>query len=193
MQNNHPICYFSKKFCPKLLLASTYVWELHAITVAIKKWYTCLLGRKFIIHTDQRSLWKLATQVMQTPEQRYYLCKLLGYTYEIVYKRRAPNRVVDALSKINESSSQMMGIRIPQCKLVTKIQETYNSGSAPRQLYQQVLCCPEEYPGFKVVKGILLYHNKIFILDQSPLKQVFFEEFHATPMASHAGIHRTYG
>jgi len=27
----------------------------------------------------------------------------------------------------------------------------------------------------------------------SPFKQVLLDEFHATPMAGHAGIHRTYG
>lgn len=37
-QNNHPIAFFSKKFCPKLLNASTYVRELHAITTAGQKW-----------------------------------------------------------------------------------------------------------------------------------------------------------
>ncbi|MCI07349.1 hypothetical protein A2U01_0028415, partial [Trifolium medium] len=34
MQNNHPIAFFSKPFCPRLLRASTYVRELHAITSA---------------------------------------------------------------------------------------------------------------------------------------------------------------
>lgn len=29
-QNGHPICYLSKKLCPKLLNSSMYVWELHA-------------------------------------------------------------------------------------------------------------------------------------------------------------------
>jgi len=103
MQNNYSICYFNKKFCPRLLSASTYVQELHAM--AVKKWLSYLLGKKFIIHTDQQSLWQLKTQVVQTPEQQYYLSKLLGYTYEIVYEPGATNRVVDALSRIDESLS----------------------------------------------------------------------------------------
>lgn len=36
-QQGHPICYFSKKFCPKLLSSSTYVHELCAITTVVKK------------------------------------------------------------------------------------------------------------------------------------------------------------
>lgn len=51
-QRGNPICYFSKKFYPKMLQASTYVRELYAITSAMKKWRTYLLGCKFIIYTN---------------------------------------------------------------------------------------------------------------------------------------------
>jgi len=37
-RDEHPISFFNKKFCPKLLNSSTYVRELHAITEVIKKW-----------------------------------------------------------------------------------------------------------------------------------------------------------
>ena len=133
------------------------------------------------------------TQVVQTPEQQCYLSKLLGYTYEIVYKPGAANKVADALSRIDGSSSQMMGLIMLQCDLVSKIQETYNADPELKQLYQKMLGFLEEHPGFKIVKGIILYHDKIYIPCQSPLKQVLLEEFHATPMAGHAGIHKTYG
>lgn len=36
-QQHHPIAFFSKPFCPKLLRSSTYVRELAAITAAVKK------------------------------------------------------------------------------------------------------------------------------------------------------------
>jgi len=52
-QGGHPICCYSRKFCPKFLTASTYVRELCAITSAVKKWRTYLLGRKFLIYTNQ--------------------------------------------------------------------------------------------------------------------------------------------
>ena len=86
IQSDHPICYYSKQFCPRMLTASTYVRELCAISSAVKKWHTYLLGNTFTIHTDQRSLCELMTQVIQTPEQQFYLAKLLGYSYTIVYK-----------------------------------------------------------------------------------------------------------
>jgi len=52
MQQQHPIAFFSKQFCPRLLRSSTYVSELHAITTAVKKWRQYLLGHSFTIHTD---------------------------------------------------------------------------------------------------------------------------------------------
>jgi len=122
LQKGHPICYFSKKFCPKLLSASTYVRELHAITAAIKKWRTYLLGKKFTIYTDQLSLRELMTQVVQTPEQQYYLSKLMGFSYEIVYKPGAANCVANALSRMHEDEPQLLGLTVPRCDLVSKIQ-----------------------------------------------------------------------
>lgn len=71
MQNGHPIAFFSKPFCPRLLRSSTYVRELHAITTAVKKWRQYLLGHPFTIFTDHKSLKELIAQVIQTPEQRY--------------------------------------------------------------------------------------------------------------------------
>lgn len=37
-QDDHPIAFFNKPLCIKLLHASTYVQELYAIIIAIKKW-----------------------------------------------------------------------------------------------------------------------------------------------------------
>lgn len=54
MQNNKPIAFFSKQFCPRLIRSSTYVRELHAITTAVKKWRQYLLGHPFNIHTDHK-------------------------------------------------------------------------------------------------------------------------------------------
>lgn len=77
-QNSHLIAFFSK-FSPKLLCASTYVMELFAIIVAVKKWCHYLLGHQFTIITDHRSLKELLTQVVQTPEQQMYMAHLIGY------------------------------------------------------------------------------------------------------------------
>lgn len=103
-QQSHPITFFSKPFCPRLQHASTYVRELHAINVAVRKWRQYLLGHKFTIFTNHRSLHDLMSQVIQTPEQQFYLAKLLGFDYDIQYKAGTSNVVADSLSRIDNST-----------------------------------------------------------------------------------------
>jgi len=52
-QNKHPIAFFSKKMSPTMQRQSTYTRELFVITEAIAKFRHYLLGKKFIIKSDQ--------------------------------------------------------------------------------------------------------------------------------------------
>lgn len=73
MQDGHPIAFFSRKLGPRLMGASAYMRELHAVAEAIAKWHQYLLGRHFVVRTDHKSLKELLTQVIQTPVQQQYL------------------------------------------------------------------------------------------------------------------------
>ncbi|WVZ06121.1 hypothetical protein V8G54_019467 [Vigna mungo] len=94
-QNEHPIAYFSKQFCPKLQNSSTYIRELYAITSVVQKWRQYLLGRRFIIQTDQKSIKELLSQTVLTPDEQHYLSKLLGYDFEIQYRLGKSNSAAD--------------------------------------------------------------------------------------------------
>ena len=85
-QQGHPIAYFSKLLSTKLSRASAYVRELYAITQAVARWRHYLLGQRFLIRTDHQSLRELMSQTAQTPDQQYYLTKLLGYEFDIEYR-----------------------------------------------------------------------------------------------------------
>ena len=67
MQGKHPIAYFSKKMSPAMQRQSTYVRDLYALTEAVAKFRHYLLGHKFILRTDQKSLRILMDQNLQTP------------------------------------------------------------------------------------------------------------------------------
>ncbi|KAL1555207.1 hypothetical protein AAHA92_15677 [Salvia divinorum] len=59
LQDNHPLAFFSKKLGPRRRVTSTYHKELYAIVEAVQKWRQYLLGREFIIRSDQKSLKEL--------------------------------------------------------------------------------------------------------------------------------------
>lgn len=62
-----------------------------------------LLGQRFIIHTDQRSLKYFLEQKKITPKQQKWLAKLMGYEYKICYCPGCENAVADALSRWPDS------------------------------------------------------------------------------------------
>ena len=72
----------------------------------MQKWGQYLLGREFVIRSDQKSLKELLQQIIQTPDQQFYARKLIGYKFRIEYKTGASNRVADTLSRRDVECSQ---------------------------------------------------------------------------------------
>ncbi|MCH80169.1 transposon Tf2-1 polyprotein, partial [Trifolium medium] len=192
IQNKHPIAYFSKSFCPRMMNASTYIRELYAITSAVKKWRQYLLGAFFIIQTDHRSLKELLTQVIQTPEQQHYLAKLLGYHYEIQYKPGSTNTVADALSRSDTTNSfNSYSLSVPHCSFLDSLKQELEIDVEFQSLQQQLQHDPGALVGFKYKDGLIFKDNKIWISPSSKFKELLMREFHETPIAGHAGVEKT--
>ena len=177
-QKNHPLAYFCKKLSPKLSKASTYVRELYAITQAVARWRHYLLGKKFIIKTDHKSLKELMSQVIQTPEQQYFLTKLLGYDFDIEFRTGKSNTTADALS--GSVATHLHTYTMIESAIIAELRDANKTDSELLRLHQMhhegILPV-----GFSVQHDFILYNKKLFISAGSPLIDKVLHEFHSTP------------
>lgn len=105
-QDGRPIAFYSKALSEGSLNKSIYEKELMALVMAIQHWRPYLVGRRFIVHTNQQSLKYFLEQRIVTQNQQNWLAKLIGYDFEIVYKKGSTNRAADALSRRGESGAK---------------------------------------------------------------------------------------
>eukprot|EP00253_Pinus_taeda_P013528 PITA_13528 len=87
MQDERPISFESRPIKGKFLSKSIYEKEMLAILHALKKWRTYLMGRHFKVKTDHDSLKYFLEQRLSFEEQQKWVTKMLGYDFEIIYKK----------------------------------------------------------------------------------------------------------
>ncbi|KAA0031986.1 Transposon Ty3-I Gag-Pol polyprotein [Cucumis melo var. makuwa] len=104
IQNNRPIAYFSQTLAMRGRAKSVYERELMAVVLAVQRWRPYLLGKRFVVKTDQQSLKFLLEQRVIQPQHQRWVAKLLGYNFDVVYKPGLENKAADALSRVSPTA-----------------------------------------------------------------------------------------
>ena len=110
-QDGWPITYYSKALSGQALVRSTYEKELMAIVLSIHQWHNYLLGWRFRIRTDHKSLKYLLKQRISTLDQQKWLVKLMGFD-------QRENVAADALSRLH---GELTAISCPQPTWLTMV------------------------------------------------------------------------
>ncbi|KAL4378379.1 hypothetical protein GQ457_02G014110 [Hibiscus cannabinus] len=189
-QNNRPLAFYSKKLSPKMQAASTYHREMYAITQAVAKWRQYLLGRRFVILTDHKSLCELTQQTIQTPEQQHWLTKLIGYEFEIKYRPGKLNTIADTLSR--EIGAQLMAFTRPTFGVFDDIRIATQLDDELSRILAQIQSGELATQGYNIVNGLLLFQNRVMVPQESALRSRILREFHCSTLGGHAGISRTF-
>ncbi|GJU53788.1 putative mitochondrial protein [Tanacetum coccineum] len=119
-----------KTLAPKHQSISTYEKELLVVVLALQKWRGYLLDRHFKIRTDHFSLKYVLDQRITTPFQSKWLLKLLGYDYEIEYRKGADNAAYDALSRIERQGALFSLLAGTSNELMDVVVATWSSDSS---------------------------------------------------------------
>ena len=144
---------------------STYTREFYAITESMAKFKHYLLGHKFIIRIDEKSLKELLEQTLQTPEQQQWLPEFLGYDFTIQYKSGRENIPADALSR-----SLFIAWSEPTNHWLAKVAAVTKEEKLLSELISRYAHGGTIDPKYDVKDGLIFRKGKLMIPEDSALR-----------------------
>ncbi|XP_063625652.1 uncharacterized protein LOC134797361 [Cydia splendana] len=168
-QAGRPVAFYSRTLNQSEQNHSAIEKEAYAIVESLKKWRHFLIGKLFLLITDQRSVSfmfdkKHTSKIKNEKIQRWRL-ELSPYKYDIVYRPGTQNHVADALSRvcaIVDTPAKLQSLHEALChpgvtrmahwvrskNLAYSIEEIRNMTNQCRICLQYILTVIDEYSRF---------------------------------------------
>jgi hypothetical protein len=193
MQEGRPLAFESQPLKGRDLHKPVYEKEMMAILHALKKWNPYLIGRHFKVKTDHDSLKYFLEQRLSSEEQQKWVTKILGYDFEIVYKKGKQNVVVDALSRKDEDVEAFLcAISIIQTDWIIEVRDEWKNDEKVWTLIQRLQQDSHASDTFTWKNDSLWYKDRLYLCKNSQLKQKVLLELHTSPVGGHSGFLKTY-
>ena len=194
-QKGRPLAYFSQALATKHKGLSVYEREMLAIVSAVQKWRPYLLGRHFVIKTDHQSLKYLIEQRVSTPMQQKWVAKLMGYDYELHYRKGVDNVIADALSRQPSVSTAILApVSVIRSALLAEIQQSCVQDHLLQGIIQQ-LQAPANDPRhvhYTYQHQQLRRKGNLVVGNDPDLRLKLIRLWHDTPIGGHSGVQVTY-
>ncbi|KAA3486482.1 reverse transcriptase [Gossypium australe] len=170
-----------------------------AVVFALKIWRHYLYGERCIIYTDHKSLKYLLTQKELNLRQRRWIDLLKDYDCTIKYHPSKANMVADALSRRAMSDLRTMFARLSlfdDRSLLAELQvkPTWIEQIQDKQLVDETLGVQLRQVESGTTSdfglnsdGVLCFRGRVYILNNSDLRQSILREAHSSPYAMHPG------
>ena len=104
---DHPVAYYSRKLLPREERYSTVEKECLAIKLGVEAF---ILGRKFVLRTDHRSLIWLDRLKEKNARLTRWSLSLQPYMFTVTHRAGAANGNADALSRVATDSATDMSV-----------------------------------------------------------------------------------
>ncbi|KAH9291972.1 hypothetical protein KI387_042837 [Taxus chinensis] len=160
---------------------------------AVKQWRPYLMGRHFKVKTDHDSLKYFLEQRLSSEEQQKWVTKMLGYDFEIIYKKGKENVVADALSRRDTSADALLcGMSMLTADWVEEARLEWNQDKDTQSLIQNIKQGSMTSNKFEWKGNALWYKDRLYLSKDSKLKHKILAELHASPVGGHSGFLKTY-
>ena len=108
---------------------------------------------------------------------------MLGYDFEIIYKKGKLNFVADALSRKDEGVEEFLcDISIIQTDWITEVRDGWKKDEEVWTLIQKLQQDPSTSDTFSWKNDSLCYKHRLYICKNSQLKQKILLGFHTSPL-----------
>ncbi len=216
MQEKQAIAFGSRQLRPHEKKYPVHDLELAAVVFALKQWRHYLLGNKFQVFTDHKSLKYLFTQKDLNMRQRRWLEYLKDFDCVIEYTAGKANVVADALSRSYtgilkggevEPKAESLSITYLANQWLVKEGEQLNVLTITpewRELIKQAQTDDQNielisgqkrgelYQGFSFKQGVLYFQNRLYVPEKDNLRIQILEEAHSSKLSMHPGATKMY-
>jgi hypothetical protein len=160
---------------------------------ALKKWRPYLIGRHFKVKTNHDSHKYFLEQRLSLEKQQKWVTNILGYDFEIVYKKGKQNVVADALSRKDEDVEAFIwAISIIQPYWIIEARDEWKNDEKVWTLIQRLQQDSNALDTFTWKNDSLWYKYRLYLCKKSQLKQKVLLELHTSPVGGHSRFLKTY-
>ncbi|XP_047264542.1 uncharacterized protein LOC107863358 isoform X1 [Capsicum annuum] len=168
---------------------SVYDRELLALLFVISKWSHHLLGRRFIVNTDQKALKYLLNQSIHPDFQVACISKVMTFDFCIEYKKGVENKVADALSRKPDTELLAISVLGPQGFLLDRIRHSWTTDQHLQDIIARVQLSP--YKSFTFLNNQLRWKERLVVGNDEQLKKDIISLWHNSTQGGHFGMDAT--
>jgi hypothetical protein len=183
-----PCAYRSRKMNDHERNYPVHEQELLSIIDALREWRHYLLGNRFTVITDHRSLQYLSTQDKLSARQTRWSEFLQQFDFQIQYRPGRDNTIADGLSRRPDHQLSTMVQSSPNIshELIDSIKAQYMTDPVTKHILEK---------GHKqyTARDGLIYtlDNRLYVPFSDTLRHSLIQEHHDTPLNGHLGEYKT--
>ena len=151
---------------------------------ALAKFWSYLVGGKFVIKTDHNSIKYFMSQRDLNDRQPKWITKLQAYDFDIEFVKGKKNVVADALSRRPHICALAKITGDWRNKITAKYaRDTWASGVNAGTIQDD---------RYVVTDGLIKFQGRIYLIPSSQFREVILKAFHDAPTAGHPRVFKTY-